>query len=470
MRSVRWLICFGLSWGLLACVASPRPRPLVLDPLLAPVAPDAQGDALLAAVARTWAAGELADASLLAATFAPEFHASARIHGQAEHLALLACLEAGGALLADWWRGTAVSMAAGKRLSAALVDCAQQLQRGDREAALASVEGVAAAAGNGPWLSVVLGWRGFALAACGDPAADRALHAAVAAAAALGPREAARWQAVRCATLGDPAAWAAAVQLACQWQAAEPVAADPWLWRRLLELTPPDAVWPGEWREVVAAACCDLRAGGSSQSLAQESAAALGWWLVGQQHRRRGELLAALFAWRKAEELLQSPWLRAAATAGQARVLLAAGRSGDARAALVARLEAEPAAGAVVLLAQLAAIELAEERAAAARQLLERALQLAPAGSWPLRGMALANLGVARCLLGDAEAGLQQLQAARAEFLALGDHEGLADCLDNEAVCARAFGRGDIAAIERMQETLRRQGIAALAVPAGGQP
>jgi len=249
------------------------------------------------------------------------------------------------------------------------------------------------------------------------------------------------------------------VTLAVDWQQAQPFGADPWLWRALLERMPSTATWPIATRAAAVAACVELRTVVEATSLGGESEPALLWFVLAHQHRRRGEALAALAAFRRAQELGKAPLLVSCAIAGQARALLAVQRSGDARAALLSGMSAAPSPGTAVLVAQLAAIELAEERPAAARELGEKALAMVGELAFPLRGQALANLGVAVCLLGDPEIGHGQLLQARAEFVRTGDPEGLADCLANEEACAVQFQRGDLREVLRLQETLRQRGL-----------
>lgn len=442
-----------------ACTSTPALRPVELDPLLPLVQTGADGERLLAAVAGPAARGERAEAARVAATFANEFAAALRTHGRPEHLALVPFADGDSTVWADWLRQGVRAQETTRRVQADLERCSQRLREGTLPAAAAAAAEGEAHAGMGAWQPVALGYRGFALAALGEGEARSVLRQGAGMALPFGRPAAARLQAIRCGALGDADAWLAAVTLAVEWQTAVPLGADPWLWRALLERMPANATWPNATRAAALGACVELRGIGATTPLAAEGEPALVWFVVGHQHRRRGESLAALLAFRRAQELARAPLLAACAVAGQARALLAVQRSGDARAALLGGMQKEPSLGTAVLVAQLAAIELAEERPAAARELGEKALAMVGEQPFPLRGQLLANLGVAGCLLGDAEGGHARLLLAHAEFVRTGDAEGLADCLANEEACAVQFQRGDLREVLRLQEELRQRGL-----------
>jgi len=442
-----------------ACTSTPALRPVALDPLLPLFRTGDDGERLLAAVAQPTARGELADAKRMAETFATEFAAALRTHGRLEHLALVPFADGDRAAWSAWLQLGAAAAATTRDVQAELERCSQRLREGTLPAAADAAAAGLARAGTSPWQPVALGHRGFVLAALGDDEARAVFRQAADAALPFGRLEAARLHTLRCGALGDADAWLAAVTLAVDWQQAQPFGADPWLWRALLERMPSTATWPIATRAAAVAACVELRTVVEATSLGGESEPALLWFVLAHQHRRRGEALAALAAFRRAQELGKAPLLVSCAIAGQARALLAVQRSGDARAALLSGMTAAPSPGTAVLVAQLAAIELAEERPAAARELGEKALAMVGELAFPLRGQALANLGVASCLLGDPEIGHGQLLQARAEFVRTGDPEGLADCLANEEACAVQFQRGDLREVLRLQETLRQRGL-----------
>lgn len=442
-----------------ACTSTPALRPVAIDPLLPLVRTGDDGERLLAAVTQPAARGDLADARRTAETFANEFAAALRTNGRPEHLVLLSFAEGDPAAWTGWLQRGAEAVARTREVQAELDRCVQRLREGTLPAAASAASAGLARAETSAWRPVALAHHGFALAALGDADARAVLRTAADAALPFGRLEAARLHALRCGALGDADAWLAAVTLAVDWQQARPLGADPWLWRALLERMPSTATWPIATRAAADVACGELRTVAEASSLVGESEPALLWFVAAHQHRRRGEALAALAAFRRAQELGKAPLLVACAIAGQARALLAVQRSGDARAALLAGMTAAPSPPTAVLVAQLAAIELAEERPTAARELGEKALAMAGETPFPLRGQVLANLGVAACLLGDPEAGQARLLQARAEFVRTSDPEGLADCLANEEACAVQFQRGDLREVLRLQEELRKHGL-----------
>lgn len=454
-RTAAWTVAMLAA----ACTSTPPLRPVALDPLLPLFRTGDDGARLLAAVAEPAARGDLAEARRTAETFAAEFAAALRTHGRPEHQALVPFADGDGAAWHAWLQLGPAAAATTRAVQAELERCSQRLREGALPAAASAAAAGLARAGTSAWQPVALGHQGFALAALGDDTARTVLRQAADAGLPFGRLEAARLHTLRCGALGDADAWLAAVTLAVDWQQARPFGADPWLWRALLERMPSGATWPIATRAAALGACVELRTVAEAASLGGESEPALLWFVLAHQHRRRGEALAALAAFRRAQELGKAPLLVACAIAGQARALLAVQRSGDARAALLGGMTEAPSVATAVLVAQLAAIELAEERPAAARELGGKALAMAGEQPFPLRGQTLANLGVAACLLGDTEFGHGQLLRARAEFVRTGDPEGLGDCLANEEACATQFQRGDLREVLRLQETLRQRGL-----------
>lgn len=162
---------------------------------------------------------------------------------------------------------------------------------------------------------------------------------------------------------------------------------------------------------------------------------------IAQQRLGLGDAQGALADFARGGEHADDPLLDARLRVGQARCLLALGRHGEATASLIelALGEGSPAPGPA--LALLGAIELELDRPARAQPLLERAVGAEGSPEWKGRSDALANLGLARVLNGDAEGGARTLKSARARFTLEGELEALGRCLRNELRAAIAERR-----------------------------
>jgi hypothetical protein len=99
--------------------------------------------------------------------------------------------------------------------------------------------------------------------------------------APFGPCAVVRAELVATAATGDPAAWQRAVDAATTAVHDNPQLADPWAWRRALELQPASRSWPAAADVALAATVPELRGSGE---LAPTTAA---WFAIGEQHRRR---------------------------------------------------------------------------------------------------------------------------------------------------------------------------------------
>jgi hypothetical protein len=435
--------------ALAACTSAPPPRPVIADALLPEVAPSAAGSELLATLRRAAAAGHRADVLALAGSFAGELAAVLASAG-GDDLAVAAAIGGDAAALVSM---PAPAGSARDDVGRHLHRCRDALRVGDHEDAAAAAAAAGRAAAEGRAQAATHLWSAYVAAAAGDDTAAQQFATAVAAMAPFGPCAVVRAELVAMAATGDPAAWQRAVDAATAAVQSNPRLADPWAWRRALELQPAARSWPAAADAALAATVPELRGSGD---LAPTTAA---WFAIGEQHRRRDEPLAALVAFRRVEELANGPLPKALAQVGQARALLAGGRSGDARAVLEPSLRSDDEAAKACAVAMLAALELAAERPAVARQLLEQALGPAGDRPFPLRGSALVNRGIACCLLGDAEAGQRALAAARAVFQAQRDVAGYALALANEELCAREYQRGDLREILRLQDELRTHGL-----------
>lgn len=435
--------------ALAACTSAPPPRPVIADALLPELVPSAAGTELLATLRRTAAAGHRAEMLALAGNFAGEL-AGVLVAALGDDLAVAAAIGGDAAALAAM---PAAAGSARNDVGSHLHRCRDALRVGDQEAADAAAAAAARAAGQGRAQAATSLWSAYVAAVGGDDTAPRQFAQAVAAMSPFGPCAVVRAELVAMAATGDPAVWQRAVDAATAAVQGNPRLADPWAWRRALELQPAAAAWPASADAALAATVPELRGRGD---LAPTTAA---WFAIGEQHRRRDEPLAALVAFRRVEELANGPLPKALAQVGQARALLAGGRSGDARAVLEPSLRSDDAAAKACAVAMLAALELAAERPAVARQLLDQALGPAGERAFPLRGSALVNRGIASCLLGDADAGQRDLLAARVLFTAERDVAGCALALANEELCAREFQRGDLREILRLQDELRTHGL-----------
>jgi len=162
---------------------------------------------------------------------------------------------------------------------------------------------------------------------------------------------------------------------------------------------------------------------------------------IAQQRLVLGDAQGALADFSRAGELADDPLLASRLRVGQARCLLALGRHGEATASLIdlALGDASPAPGPA--LALLGAIELELDRPSRALPLLERAVGAETSPEWKGRSDAMANLGLARVLNGDAEGGARTLKSARARFALEGELESLGRCLRNELRAAFADRR-----------------------------
>lgn len=441
-----WLPC---ALALAACTSAPPPRPVIADALLPEVAPSAAGSELLATLRRAAAAGHRAEVLALAGDFAGEL-AGVLVAARDDDLRVVAAIGGDAEALL---RMPAPAGSGRDDVGRHLQRCRDALRVGDHDDAAAAAAAAGCAAAEGRAQAATQLWSAYVDAAAGDDTAPLQFAKAVAAMAPFGPCATVRAELVATAATGAPAAWQRAVDVATAALRSNPRLADPWAWRRALELQPASRSWPAAADAALAATVPELRGSGE---LAPTTAA---WFAIGEQHRRRDEPLAALVAFRRVEELANAPLPKALAQVGQARALLAGGRNGDARAVLETSLRSDDAAVKACAVAMLAALELAAERPAVARQLLDQALGPAGDRAFPLRGGALLNRGIACCLLGDAEAGQRSLATARAVFQAERDVAGYALALANEELCAREFQRGDLREILRLQDELRTHGL-----------
>lgn len=230
------------------------------------------------------------------------------------------------------------------------------------------------------------------------------------------------------------ATWAQAVEAAARADAA----IDPGLWERAAYLKPVDAPWPDPAVRALAKIAAKRVTGAAAAGSTTPEAWV--WAAAGQARADRGELHAALTAFKRAETMTADAAARDGLTVAQARTLLLLGQPKPAASVLVPVADRAASPHAPAALALLGAVKLADGAADPALTLLRRAVE-GTAADWPGRAEAEADLGLAYLSAGDQAAGLRWLAAARAKFQADGDAEVLARTWENEARYWEGIGR-----------------------------
>ncbi len=252
------------------------------------------------------------------------------------------------------------------------------------------------------------------------------------------------------ASSGASASWGPAVDLESQ-LAAEGLF-DPIFWGRAIE-----ARGGRRWPADVVGRIAD-RAGVprpvDGRGALVESGDTLAWIAVGDDQLERGDPSEALVAFRRAADGARTTWGEELAGVGQARALVAAHRMTHARTLLIPLAEADEDFVRGSALAQLGAIELAEQRPERAITVLESALEL---GGHPVefrgRSDALANLGLALLASSRRAEGLERLHEAQRRYRDQRDLEGLVLSLLNER--DEAAYADDPAEVARLDRALR---------------
>ncbi len=347
------------------------------------------------------------------------------------------------------------------RLEAARASAAAALVRGEVEEALATSQAAAAEAPFGLARGHALAWYAFAASALGREDAQPTFLAVAKELAVVSPNDAAEVLLTAHTCQPSDATWTSAVTTAGTALAARPALAVPRLWWRALETRPPAVPWPAPVLQALAGSCFVAR---EPDVMAEDGDVIVRHGLA-EMERRRGGALAAMVAFRKAEEGARSPLTRALCQAGQAKALMMLGRSGDARSVLTVTVQEPLPAAKALGLATLGAIELAGDRPVVARELLRQALEIAPEETWPGRADAMANYALALLTAGDGDAGVQWLHRARDAFAALGNHDGLTSCLDNEAAWLTGWQQRDASEVQKQIDEVARSGMLTKAAP-----
>lgn len=257
------------------------------------------------------------------------------------------------------------------------------------------------------------------------------------------------------------ATWTQAVAYAAQMLEGLEPHIDPGLWERAAYLKPVDANWPeGAIRAHSQLAARRVLLPGTPGATTHE---AWVWITTGLARCERGELHAALTAYKRAETMTTDPSVRDGLAVAQARVLLLMGQSQPAAAILVPVIDSKTSPHAPAATALLGSMKLAAGSAEQALSLLKRAVEGSQT-QWPGRAEAEADLGLAYLSVGDSQNGLRWLGAARAKFENEREHELLVRSWDNESRYWDSQGRATEAATCR--ENVRRIEAGATEAPA----
>jgi len=434
-----------------ACATVPPPRPVALDPLLPAVqarVDHSQSFAMLANLVRQQATfvarGDVE-------RYVDEVHA-ALLAGPVDDTALLVAslLPGDGAAWVAFVQDRRERPELHRRLETARRETAAALVRGDLAAAMAAAETALQEASPGIAHGVAATWHAFVVAASDEPGARRtSFDAAARELAPASPILAAQVLLLSHAIDTDAATWTAAVDRLAAATAANPRVAMPATWQRAAATRPEAGRWPSNV-DAAMRGVVGPDAGAFAASLDD-----LLTYAVAQMQLRRGDALAALVAFRSLERPDLAPSARGLAEVGQAKALVAMGRSGDARAVLATTVTSSDPTAVAAGLAQLGAIELAENRPAVALALLQKAAA-SPATAWSDRGGALGNLAAALAANGTPDH--ERWEAAYRALLAAGDFDGVLLCLENTiALCSESAPRIAEAA-QRRYDALRATG------------
>ncbi|MFG0318717.1 MAG: hypothetical protein ACF8XB_15695 [Planctomycetota bacterium JB042] len=252
------------------------------------------------------------------------------------------------------------------------------------------------------------------------------------------------------ATAGGSASWPSAVGL--ESQLAKAGLFDPLFWGRAIEARG-SRRWPDDVIDRLADRI-EVPRPTDDRGTIDEAGDTFAWLAVGDDQLERGDPSEALVAFRRAAEGARTTWGEELAGVGQARALVAANRMTHARTLLTPLAEAEEDFVRSSALAQLGAIELAEQRPERAITVLESALEL---GGHPVefrgRSDALANLGLALLSSSRRDEGLERLHEAQRRYRERRDVEGLVLSLLNERDEAAYAGASD--EVARLDRALR---------------
>lgn len=279
------------------------------------------------------------------------------------------------------------------------------------------VKGIAALLCDRPEQAVQL-WRSAANWVSGDRNASAEFHLLIATALSAEGRN-----------LDAAQEWATAAVQAARVE-------DPNLWQRILDARGPNVSWP-------AAVFTAFHLPGEMQIPAPSeiSTEASIWHIVGQWRLSRGELPAALLAFKQAESLWPDLRSQAEARIAEARVLLLMNQSGAAVSILTALTSDTDSQVNHHAMAVLADARIALDDLPGALILLRKAVANDDAFPPALRASARADLGLA-CLMSSLDQeGLTWLHRAQADFQRVGDDADLVQSLENEAAYFERVGQ-----------------------------
>ncbi|MBL8747922.1 MAG: hypothetical protein JNK78_02085 [Planctomycetes bacterium] len=455
-----WCAILVAAW-LGACASSPPPRIVAVDSLLPAAVVARDGDVLTGAIANSLRGDAAFVARGTAARFAEEA-AAALVLGRstdfAGQQAVATALPGSTTAWSQVVRERAAHPDTFDAIGTARRNFVAALERGDIDDAVSNAAGAVRLAPAGPVRGMALAWHAFALARAGDRADEATARFAAAIDELRGPSPvlAAQVGLVWHTTRPDGSVWSAAVERLAAATVANGELAAPLAWQRATA-TRGDLSWPANVAEAARAAlgAPDVAWFGASPGDDLVDT------MTARMHFRRGEAMAALVAFRRVDRAGGAPPVRGLAQVGQAKALALLGRTGDARAVLSVTVESDDPVARAAGLAQLGAIDLAEERPAVARELLRRALE--SEARWSDRAGALGNLAIANWLLDDPEGAADAWCRARKEFAANGLAEDVMVCLENEAALRGAREPEVAATARRTLDAVRARGPAALA-------
>jgi tetratricopeptide (TPR) repeat protein len=208
---------------------------------------------------------------------------------------------------------------------------------------------------------------------------------------------------------------------------------DPVLGERILALKPAETAWPAPVRDAA-----DL------------------WMRVGRWHLARRAPSKALVAFTNAQNEAAEPSAQKQARIAQATALVQLKQMGAALSILAGLVDDADKAVAGHALAVMGVIRIEQGQTAQGLELTRKAIEESADARWPERSQALADLGLAYLVAGQADKGLQALHEAQAQFLKERKSDDLAQSLLNEAAFTEKTG--DKAAAD----SLRRRAMACL--------
>jgi tetratricopeptide (TPR) repeat protein len=209
---------------------------------------------------------------------------------------------------------------------------------------------------------------------------------------------------------------------------------DPMLWERASYVRPAQSSWPDPVLKQLIPPDTQARTPVQPASAQTGLDEAWLWVHVGRWHLERNESQAALIAFKRAESLSIDQHFQEQMQLLQARALIQL-QQRDAAMGLLTRLGSnQNSPTAAPALAMLGSAKLQDGSPEQTLALLKKAVEESPSTSWPGRGEAEADLGLAYLMTGNEAAGLRWLHSGQRRFEAAQDHEVLVLSLNNEAL------------------------------------